>query len=40
VWAPEAPAITPAGDESQEDVRDRGVDQIGPAGADERDGQL
>jgi hypothetical protein len=40
VWAPDAPAITPAGNESLEDVRGRGVDEIGPAGADERDGQL
>ena len=40
VWAPEAPAITPAGDESLEDVRGRGLDEIGSAGADERDGQL
>jgi hypothetical protein len=37
---PEAAAITPAGKECLEDVRGRGLDEIGSAGADERDGQL
>jgi len=40
VWALHAPAITPAGDESLEDIRDCGLDDIGSAGADECDGQL